>query len=287
MAPEQARGQAVDRRADIWAFGVVLFEMLAGRRLFEGETVSDTLAAVLRRRSTSRPFPKDPRDVRPPALERCLERNPKGRLRDIGEARFALDAIRSRAGGTGRGAGHGPAEAAPRGVRPRGRRCARGDRRARRREIPRPSAPVATAAPPIRFTIETPDAEGTRNFALISPDGRQVAWGSQSTIWVRRLDQLQPKRTQLPWQGTLQCWTRDGRLVVLRENRKNGELWQVGTDGGEPRRSARCRRPASSGASRRETAATSCSAWRMPASSRYRSTGAFRRSSSPPGRRRS
>ena len=98
-----------------------------------------------------------------------------------------------------------------------------------------PSAPAATAAAPVRFTIETPGAEGTRNVALISPDGRQVAWGSQSTIWVRRLDQLQPKRFQLAWQGTLQCWTRDGRLVVLRENRKNGELWQVGTDGGEPR----------------------------------------------------
>ena len=98
-----------------------------------------------------------------------------------------------------------------------------------------PPAPVATAAPPVRFTIETPGAEGTRNVALVSPDGRQVAWGSQSTIWVRRLDQLQPKRIQLPWQGTLQCWTRDGRLVVLRENRKNGELWQLGTDAGEPR----------------------------------------------------
>ena len=54
MAPEQARGRAVDKRADIWAFGVVLYEMLTGRRPFEGETISDTIAAVLRRRSTGR-----------------------------------------------------------------------------------------------------------------------------------------------------------------------------------------------------------------------------------------
>jgi serine/threonine-protein kinase len=92
MSPEQARGKPIDRRADIWAFGVVLCEMLTGRRLFEGETVSDTLAAVLRQEIRLDGLPRDtPAAVRG-LLARCLDRDPKSRLRDIGEARIALDA---------------------------------------------------------------------------------------------------------------------------------------------------------------------------------------------------
>ena len=91
MSPEQARGRPVDRRADIWAFGVLLFEMLTGTRLFAGETVSDTLAAVLKSDPDWTLLPKGT----PPALERllrrCLERDARARLRDIGEARVALE----------------------------------------------------------------------------------------------------------------------------------------------------------------------------------------------------
>ena len=91
MSPEQARGQAVDKRADIWAFGVVLLEMLTGRRPFEGETVSDVLAAVLRKEIDLGGLPPTtPPEVRH-LLETCLERNPKNRLRDVGDARIALD----------------------------------------------------------------------------------------------------------------------------------------------------------------------------------------------------
>jgi serine/threonine-protein kinase len=86
MAPEQAKGKAVDKRADIWAFGVVLFEMLAGQRAFKGEDVSDVLAAVLRQDIDWSALPKDtPKNLRR-LLERCLERDPKKRLRDIGDA---------------------------------------------------------------------------------------------------------------------------------------------------------------------------------------------------------
>jgi eukaryotic-like serine/threonine-protein kinase len=95
MSPEQARGKAVDKRADIWAFGVVLFEMLSGRRLFEGETVSDILAAVLRGDLSWDYLPPDV----PPAvrrlLARCLERDPRRRLRDIGDVRILLEEARS------------------------------------------------------------------------------------------------------------------------------------------------------------------------------------------------
>ena len=95
MSPEQARGRVADRRADIWAFGAVLFEMLTGERLFAGETVTEVLAAVL----------KDPvrLDRLPPGLpaslrqliSRCLERDPRMRLRDIGEARIALSGLQA------------------------------------------------------------------------------------------------------------------------------------------------------------------------------------------------
>src|SRR6185503_16027478 len=90
MSPEQAKGKPVDRRADIWAFGVVLYEMLTGRRAFEGEDISTTLAAVLMKDPewASMP-PGTPRSL-DTLVRRCLERDPKKRLRDIGEGRILL-----------------------------------------------------------------------------------------------------------------------------------------------------------------------------------------------------
>jgi Tol biopolymer transport system component len=92
MSPEQARGRSVDRRADIWAFGCVLYEMLTARRLFSGETVSDTLAAVLRAEIDLKELPPATPDRLRRLLARCLDRDPSMRLRDAGEARIALGA---------------------------------------------------------------------------------------------------------------------------------------------------------------------------------------------------
>ncbi len=93
MAPEQARGGAIDKRADIWSFGVVVYEMLCGRSLFAGETVTDTLAAVLTREVDWNALPAaTPAAIRG-LLRRCLERNPKNRLRDIGDARLVIDEV--------------------------------------------------------------------------------------------------------------------------------------------------------------------------------------------------
>jgi serine/threonine protein kinase len=91
MSPEQARGKPVDRRADIWAFGVVLYELLTGATLFGGgETVSDSLAAVITKHPDWTTLPRETPAYLRRLLERCLRKDPKLRLRDIGEARIAL-----------------------------------------------------------------------------------------------------------------------------------------------------------------------------------------------------
>ncbi len=93
MAPEQARGRAVDRRADIWAFGNVLYELLTGRRAFDGEDVADILVKILERDPDWSALPAStPPDLQR-LLGRCLMKDPKARLRDIGEARLAIDGL--------------------------------------------------------------------------------------------------------------------------------------------------------------------------------------------------
>jgi serine/threonine protein kinase len=87
MAPEQARGKAVDKRADIWSFGVVLYELLTGRHLYAGETVSDTLAALLTKEPDLTAVPVKVRRL----IIRCLEKDPRKRLRDIGDYADLLD----------------------------------------------------------------------------------------------------------------------------------------------------------------------------------------------------
>ena len=103
MSPEQASGKPVDKRADIWSFGVVLYELLTGRQLFgEGETISHTLADVLRAPINFDKLPKETPSTIRTLLRRCLDRDVKNRLRDIGEARVALADV---------GAGHVPPDA--------------------------------------------------------------------------------------------------------------------------------------------------------------------------------
>lgn len=91
MSPEQARGKPVDKRADVWAFGCVLYEMLTGRRAFEGETVSDTLAAVLMKEPDWTALPQQTPTRIKDLLRRCLRREAKQRLHDIADARLELE----------------------------------------------------------------------------------------------------------------------------------------------------------------------------------------------------
>jgi serine/threonine-protein kinase len=92
LSPEQARGKAVNRRADIWAFGCILYECLTGRQAFEGETVSDTIARILEREVDYSSLPAQTPPRGRALLQRCLQKDEKQRLRDIGEARLELEA---------------------------------------------------------------------------------------------------------------------------------------------------------------------------------------------------
>ena len=200
MAPEQAKGKPVDRRADIWAFGVVVYEMLAGRRGYAAEDVSETLAAVLTREVDWSALPKNLPSRLTTLLRDCLVRDPKQRLRDIGDARRVLDQIISGA--------PDPAAAA---------RPAQSEREHRRTAlVPWAAAALAIivasglafvhlrevppVAPVVRFHIVAPAKSAIGNFAL-SPDGRYLAFatveGSLSgvqgigKIWVRAIDALE------------------------------------------------------------------------------------------------
>ena len=103
MSPEQAKGRQADKRSDVWAFGCVLYEMLSGQRAFKGDDFADTLAAVLRQDIDWTALPAStPASVRR-LMARCLDRDVRRRLRDIGEARIVLDdpaATETAAGGS-------------------------------------------------------------------------------------------------------------------------------------------------------------------------------------------
>ncbi|MBZ5572364.1 MAG: serine/threonine-protein kinase [Acidobacteriia bacterium] len=90
MSPEQAKGKAVDRRTDVWAFGCLLFEMLSGKRAFEGETVTETLANVIKEDPKWQDLPPETPQLVRELLRRCLEKDPRRRLQAIGEARIAV-----------------------------------------------------------------------------------------------------------------------------------------------------------------------------------------------------
>ncbi len=205
MAPEQARGRAVDKRADIWAFGVVLHEMLAGRSLFAADSVADTLARVLEREVDFSSLPPAvPASVRA-LLRRCLERNPKNRLRDIGDARLAIDEAiaapdeRARAAASRPTALRGWASALPWAVAAAALAVA-GWALATRS----PGGGLARGAPALtRLELSLPSgveaASGIAGGFAIAPDGRTVAMigvrDGQRRLYVRRLDR--PEATEI------------------------------------------------------------------------------------------
>lgn len=200
MAPEQARGKRADRRADIWAFGCVLYEMLSGQRTFAGETTSDSLAAVIRADPDWSMLPANvPRRIRF-LLQRCLEKEPKRRLQAMGDARIELEDARKgkeddEADEKTRGAGRAwQRRAVLWGVAGlcAGAVLATALVLATRRQ-------EATAAVRLSFSLPMGQSLDIESYSLaISRDGKMVAYvmtqpSGAREIWLRRLDEFEAK----------------------------------------------------------------------------------------------
>jgi Tol biopolymer transport system component len=225
MSPEQARGLSVDRRTDIWAFGVLLFEMLTGRRLFEGETVTDTLAGILKTDPDWASLPDNlPHQVER-VIRRCLTRNPRQRLRDIGEARVRLEEPDAESGiFTG-------------AIRP-----IQVDPPSKLRFLPWALLVVAVAAlgfvsfvglggsepaKPIQLAIPAPAGVGFQlntsfpGLPVISPDGQFVVFGGQDkeketiSLYLRALDSNQAVALDGTDDAQYPFWSPDSKWIAF------------------------------------------------------------------------
>ena len=227
MAPEQARGKPVDKRADIWAFGIVLYEMLTGRRAFEGEDISSILAAVIQSEPRWDGVPASVRRL----LESCLQKDPKKRLRDIGDVWRLLD--------------DQPAVAAP------ARRGIPGWVAAGLLALvaavalwaPWRGTPAPAVQPVLRLEANlgndvslVPLASPTVSSVVISPDGTRLVFvgtisGGPPKLLTRRLDQ--PDATELAGtEGAVNpFFSRDGQWVAFWAG---NEIYKVPVDGGGP-----------------------------------------------------
>jgi Tol biopolymer transport system component/aminoglycoside phosphotransferase (APT) family kinase protein len=232
MSPEQARGRAADKRSDIWSFGCILYELLVGRQIFPGETVTDSLGAILH---------KDPEwSLLPPGvpptvqllLRRCLARDRKRRLQDIGDARIELE--EAIADPTSSSLSLAGAALAAESRRPRGR-------------LPLAGALLAVGAlagsgamwvlhpkgpePPLRkFEIAVEDIE-PNNGLVISPDGRRIVYSAAGRLWVRELDRLEPRALAGTENAAIPFWSPDSTTIAYQSS---GRLWKVPATGGEP-----------------------------------------------------
>jgi len=244
MSPEQARGRPVDKRADVWAFGCVLFEMLGGVRAFTGQTVTDILAAIIRAEPDQGRLPP----ATPPAvrrlLRRCLAKEPERRLHDIADARLELDEALEEIRG---GASTTPVPAAP----------SRAGRRelvawslaavaallagwalvVHRGETPQRVGPVQFSFDPFGLVYglseETNLTRDRYGVVVVSPDGSRIAFvasdGDTPRVWVRRFDAADA--SALPGtEGADQLyWSADGSHIAFR--RPDG-VFAVPADGG-------------------------------------------------------
>ncbi len=243
MAPEQAAGTAADRRADIWAFGVVLWEMLTGRKLFEGETVSHVLASVLKDEPDLAALP----ETTPPAIvdlvSRCLRKKPRRRLQAMGDIRIALEeALDDPRAGAGSALADGPAAppaATWRRHLPWAAAAALGLGLAAALLVPR-----APAGRVVKATIPPP--EGTSfdlrasspGPAVVSPDGTKIAFtaideDSETRIFVRRLDAGEAQALSGTEGAQYPFWAPDSRWLGFF-TQPDDLLRKIDTSGGPP-----------------------------------------------------
>ncbi len=214
MSPEQARGKPVDKRADIWAFGVVLYEMLSRSRMFAGETVSDVIAAVLTREIDWAALPAaTPAPVRR-LLARCLERDPKKRLRDIGDARYELEMASTEE----------PAAASTEARPAPGTRgpvllvagTAVAAIAATWFVMSLVARPTPTAGPMVFPVSAPPDTRLEQ--VVVSPDGQSLAFAAESTdsvshLWVRRIDSREVRQLKGTAGARDPFWSPDSRFI--------------------------------------------------------------------------
>jgi eukaryotic-like serine/threonine-protein kinase len=235
MAPEQARGKVVDKRADIWAFGVVVYEMLTGRRLFAAEDVAETLAAFLTRDLSLTALPAATPLRLQRLLARCLDRDPRMRLRDIGEARIEID--RTIAGaGDGAGASLTASTSSASGRRLAWMAFAVAAVAALAAALSNTAMRYLreTLPPEMRVEISTPPPPQPLQFAL-SPNGRQIVFvasgGGRPRLWLRPLDKAEAQ----PLAGTegaeYPFWSADGRSLGFFAT---GKLYRIDIAGGSP-----------------------------------------------------
>ena len=234
MSPEQAKGTPVDRRADIWAFGCVLYEMLGGKRPFQGDGVSELIAAVIMAPVDFESLPKSLPARARTLVRRCLEKDPRKRLRDIGEARIALDETLAGlpdaplpvavaavpAGGAGRRA----AFAAAFGAALTAALAAGGFWTLR---SPAPAAPVR------RFEISMQGSARSGSVAravALSPDGKAVALVDAGRLFVRRLARLDPIVIPTAAEPGVVFWSPDSAWIGYTAA---GKMYKAPAGGGE------------------------------------------------------